>query len=229
MKQLRKRFGHLFAHSLDMLNGYINNVRGIQFDITDGDLSAEGLLHWNSVDGTLEIGLPGGNVNAQLAQETLIRAKNVSGDTLANGTIVTLAGGSGANATIITASRTVTPGEEARGAIGVATEAIEDNQFGYITVFGLVRDVNTGGMSAGDPLFLSDTDGVFTNAAPTTFGRNVFLGRVVRAHADVGVIFVTLTNVPFLLEISGVRITNPQNGDYLRYNASNNFWYNSAT
>jgi hypothetical protein len=226
-KQGKKHIGFLIADLLDMLNGVIKKVGSIEFDTTNGAPSGEGILHWNSDDGTLQVGMPGGDVNLQIGQEQTLRAKNVSGDTLANGTAISVAGGAGNNITVDVATRNVL-GEEIAGAIGLTTEEIDNNQFGYITTFGLVRDVDTSDWPAGTRLFLSDTDGVITDDAPLTFGRNILVGISVVQHVSQGVILVFTFNAPFMPEISGVRITNPQDGDVLTYVAATGFWINQA-
>ena len=58
-----------------------------EFDYIDFNTSAsfttqEGRLGWDSDDGTLQVGMPGGNVNLQIGQEMLIKGKNVSGSQL---------------------------------------------------------------------------------------------------------------------------------------------------
>jgi hypothetical protein len=60
----------------------------IQFDTTWADGTAEGRLQWNIDDGTLEVGMPGGNVNLQIGQELIYRARNTTGSTIPNGTVV---------------------------------------------------------------------------------------------------------------------------------------------
>jgi hypothetical protein len=50
----------------------------IQFDTTWADGTAEGRLQWNIDDGTLEVGMPGGNVNLQIGQELIYRARNTT-------------------------------------------------------------------------------------------------------------------------------------------------------
>lgn len=59
---------------------HADGVDWIQFDTTYVDGFVEGRLQWNSDDGTLEVGMPGGNVNLQIGQETLVRVRNASLD-----------------------------------------------------------------------------------------------------------------------------------------------------
>ncbi len=192
-----------------------------------GNPIEEGAIQWNAEDGTIDIGQPGGT-SVQLGQELGFRAKNTSGDDLINGTAITISGGSGNNPTIDKATRAV--GGEIAGSIGFTTEDIGNNQFGRGTIVGLVRDVDTSLWPADTRLVLSDTDGevVSVASAPLTFGRNVFMGISIVQHADVGVILSYPVSVPFLNEISGVRLTNQQDGDVLTFDSATGFWINQA-
>ena len=61
-------------------------VESIQFDTTYvPDEHPIGLLHWNSDDGTLEVGQIGGNVVLQIGQENLLYVRNDSGSDITNG------------------------------------------------------------------------------------------------------------------------------------------------
>ena len=51
------------------LDGTMGPTSYIQFDTEYSDGTAEGKLQWNIDDGTLEFGLPGGQVNLQIGQE----------------------------------------------------------------------------------------------------------------------------------------------------------------
>ena len=59
------------------LSGDLGDQKKIQWDLTPGTLTpTEGLMYWNSDDGTLNLGMPGGNVNLQIGQEGLLRVRN---------------------------------------------------------------------------------------------------------------------------------------------------------
>lgn len=189
-------------------------VGHIDFDLEPTATPAEGRMFWNEEDGTLNLGMPGGNVNLQLGQEMVIRCRNATGAEIPNGTPVYQVGASGnrplidlADADSILTSYVV----------GVTTEAIDNNENGYVSTRGLVRDVNTSSWPVGTPLWLSQTAGEFTAIRPIAPAISVFLGQVIAQHATTGVIGVRPTVVPRLIALSDVYTEAPEDGDYLRW------------
>lgn len=144
-----------------VVSGGAPQFEAIQFSLTGTTTQAEGRLLWNVDDGTLEFGLPGGNVVQQIGQETLVRVINKSGTGFTNGQIVYCDGAQGNRPTIKLASAN-TPDIGARQ-LAMVTEDIANNQSGYVTVFGMVRDLNTSAYSAGTVLYLSITAGTYTD------------------------------------------------------------------
>jgi hypothetical protein len=69
----------------------------IDFDLTATVSGQEGRLCWNATDGTLNLGMPGGNVNLQVGQEQLIRVTNDEAVQIDNGQVVYISGATGAN------------------------------------------------------------------------------------------------------------------------------------
>lgn len=196
-------------------------VSYIDFDIEYMDGQKEGRLQWNSEDGTLEVGLPGGSVNLQIGQETLVRATNTSGGTLINGTPVYINGANGANVTIDAADADFATGVGLR-TIGVATEDILDNQKGYVTIIGLVREIDTSMFAAaGTPVYLA-VGGGFATAPPIQPDISYILGVVVRKHATEGVILVLQTSLPNLNSLSDVYVTSQHDLALLMWNTATN-------
>lgn len=202
----------------------VNNVGSIQFDITHADGSEEGKLQWNAEDGTLEYGLSGGVVNLQVGQETLVKCKNTSGEDMPNGTVVYVSGASGSRPTI--GFSHANNNRHATSTIGLTTEPITKNQTGYVTTFGLVRDIKTDVCDHGFPLaegmavFVSGTTpGAICRQPATPPANTVFIGVVMRAHATEGVLFVAPHPVPRLSEISTVYINGgePTEQDILQW------------
>jgi hypothetical protein len=191
----------------------------IQLDLLFNDGSAEGRLQWNKEDGTMEYGLPGGNVNLQVGQEVVFKAVNKTGTLIPNGTPVFILGAQGSRPKII-------PGDASSittaGAIGVTTESIANNATGYVTNIGLVRDVDTSAFADGVLLWLSTTAGEFTATKPTAPDRSVAMGYCLFSSADSGVLLVHPIVVPGLLSLSDVLPATPSDGDILVWVAANN-------
>jgi len=151
----------------------------------------EGRLFYDSENHTITMFNDEPDVSLQIGQELYIRVRNETPDDIPNGSVVRINGSHGGAApTIVLASA---DSEENSQVAGFATHTIESNSFGYISTFGLVRDVDTdGGMSDGDALFLSVTSGEYVNVDPGIPYYSVELGRVVVSHASNGIIFVDI-------------------------------------
>jgi len=161
----------------------------VKLDTSVTPACEEGSFSWNSDDGTAQVGMPGGNVCLQLGQEMLIRAKNVSGDVITNGTPVFVSGASGNNIEIDVADAS-TP-DANRKTVAVATEDIANNQKGFITANGFVRSVNTSSYNEGDELFVA-VGGGMTNVKPSLPNGIVRIGYCTRSNASEGAIYVDI-------------------------------------
>jgi len=174
---------------------YWNQILGdydfIQFDTSvAGATPGEGKLQWNADEGTLEFGLPGGVVNLQIGQEHVIRARNTTGVTITNGSVIYITGASGNKPLIALADANA---EATSRVIAVATEDIDHNSNGYVTTAGLVHDVDTDGMAVGSDLWLSETAGAYTTTKPLADAHHVFVGHVIAEHVNNGVVLVAIT------------------------------------
>lgn len=200
-------------------------VSYIDFDITYGDGQKEGRLQWNLEDGTLEVGMPGGSVNLQIGQEMLIRATNDEGAQIDNGSVVFISGATGANPLIQLADADTMDDSIV---IGIATEDILDNQKGFVTTTGLVRDIDTSFCSEGDTLWLSSTAGEFTNIRPIAPVSQVVVGICIRSSSTEGVIYVVVDTIPRLDELSNVFTDGVHDLDLISWNTANERWENDA-
>lgn len=174
--------------------GNIGPINSIQFNLTPAinppTAPAEGLMYWNEDDGTLNLGMPGGDVNLQIGQEQLIRAKNTEGVQIDNGQAVYVASATGAVVEVKLANASELTSEKT---IAIATEDVTNNQQGYFTTFGMVRDIDTTfAASEGDVVYLDATDGGLTTTMQAHPSLCVCIGYVARRHASEGVLFVTI-------------------------------------
>lgn len=166
---------------------------------TTGTTDAVGRLTWNDTDGTLHLGLKGGQSVLQLGQETMIRVVNKTGAPIANGEVIRLTGAQGNRVTAVKAQADSAANTD--NTIAVATEDIGNNDEGFCTVLGLVRNIDTSAFTEGDPLYLSAaTAGALTNVAPTSPNWSIQIGWCVRDHASLGSIFVNVDSSPPLLD-----------------------------
>jgi predicted RecA/RadA family phage recombinase len=147
--------------------------------------------------------------------------KNATAGTLLDGRAVRVTGSSAGRMTIDYGDNSTVSG--ATGVIGVLTQSISAGAEGYVTTYGLVRNLNTSAWAQGAPLYLNTT-GTMTTTRPTN-GRIVQLGYVVTSDASVGSIYVNpLQN--FEPIIGGVCQVPGQTGTgvYAWYNMTGKRW-----
>lgn len=153
----------------------------------------EGRLFYDSDNHTLSLYNDEADVSLQLGQEQFLRVRNNTGSTITNGTAVFITGAHGSAAPTI--SGAIATSESSAQVVGLSTHDIEDNSFGYVTTYGIVRDVDTSQYSDGDEIFLSATQiGSGVNVSPTIPNYKVTIGHVIRSHDSNGSVLVQVGN-----------------------------------
>ena len=151
----------------------------------------EGVVFYDVDNHTLSLYNDEADVTLQLGQEEFLRVRNNTGATITNGTAVLITGSHGNAAPTI--SGAIATSESASQIVGLATHDIEDSSFGYVTTYGIVRNVDTSHCAAGDEIFLSATDvGSGVNVSPTIPNYKVTIGHVIRSHGSNGSILVQI-------------------------------------
>jgi len=195
----------------------------------------ERALTWDDADGTLSLGLKGGNVNLQIGQEQLVRVVNKTATNItlqeSNYQAVRVTGAQGQRLKVDLATNDLTSAET----IGVVTETILNNEEGFVTTNGLVRNINTTGSLQsetwvdGDILYLSPTvAGQITNIKPSAPQHLIIIGYVVYAHSVNGSIYVKVDNGYELDELHNVKITGATAGQVLAYTPATDLWENKS-
>ena len=209
----------------------------VEFDQTPTGTAGVAVMRWNNTDGTLDLGLKGGNVTLQVGQEQVVRVVNKTATNVnlleANYQAVRVTGAQGQRLKVDLAQAT----NDALSAetIGLVTETINNNQEGFITTSGLIRGINTTGSlqsetwADGDIVYLSPTTaGRITNIKPTAPNHIVIIGYVIHSHITQGSIFVKVDNGYELEELHNVTSTNyttPIDTDsVLTYDVTNSIW-----
>ena len=210
--------------SMSGITGGISLVDNIDFDTAAVVAGAVGRFVWNDGDGTLDLGLKGGNVTLQVGQEEVQRSYNASGVGIVEGNVVYVSGAQGNRIAVSIAQANAAA--TSTGTIGMATEDLAIGAEGFITTQGLVRKLNTildsegNALVEGDLLYLSATVlGGYTKIEPDTPDFHVFIGYVVRVSATVGSIFIRPNVYPSLDEINGIKIVSTASGNTLIYDA----------
>lgn len=211
-------------------------ISEIQFD--NPAVSGEKLLTWNNTDGTLNLGLKGGNVTLQIGQEEVALVVNKSGIDLleADFRVVKVLGAQGQRLSVGLAQ--ADSDINSATTLGVVTETILNNAEGFITTVGMVNNINATGAKSfggletwndGDVLYLDPVNaGYMTNVKPITPAHLITIGYVVNA-AHNGKIYVKIDNGYELDELHDVKITSQVDGDVLVWNNTDGVWFNNST
>lgn len=194
----------------------------VAFDQTPTGAAGVGIMRWNDTDGTLDLGLKGGNVTLQIGQEQVKRVVNGAGVNLTEAAyqVVKVIGAQGQRLQVALAQ--ANNDLNSATALGIVTENINNNQEGFITTSGEVREINTTGSlqgetwADGDILYLSpSTAGKITNIKPVAPNHMVILGYVEYAHSQHGKIFVKIDNGYEIGELHDVNTTGEATNDGL--------------
>lgn len=216
-------------------NEILGNVGGLSFDTTPSGTGAAARLIWNDSDGTLNLGLKGGNVTLQIGQEQVSRVVNKSGVNLteAGYNVVRVSTAQGQRIGVTRAQANSEP--NSTDVLGIVTENIADNEEGFVTTHGLVNGINTTGSlqgetwADGDVLYLSPSmAGGLTNVKPSAPNHLIIVGYVAYAHANNGKIYVHIQQSWEIEELHNVKITSVTNGQALIYDGTNGYWKNAA-
>lgn len=195
-----------------IFSGSVNVSSSIETDTLKvrGGTGNEGTFVWNSVDNTVDLRL--NDVTLQLGQETVYHVINQTGTQINNGEVVYVVGVSSDKLSVAPYSASMNV--EADLVLGLATENIPDTQFGFITQFGMVRDINTAGFGVGTVLYADTGSSGYTDIAPTPPDHTIFLGFVTKEDATEGQIELNVRHLRDADEIktnlsgSGLSSTN---------------------
>jgi hypothetical protein len=194
------------------------DTESIQFDLTPDEPQSVGKMMWSEDKGTLELGLLGGDVTLQIGQETVIYCFNHSGAIIPNGSVVYIQDAGDSKPRIALADADI---YAQSFVLGVTTEDIGINEMGYVTMEGLVHNVNTNGMTEGVPIWLSSTPGGFTTTRPDAPKMSIFIGYVIYAHNNNGIIVVRPILVPRMVGLSDTYGVTATSGQFYKWNETN--------
>lgn len=185
--------GNVLANNVTA-NIYSVNT-SISPDVTTGQIA------WSSTERTFNMGMVNNTV-LQVGQEEFIVVK--AGEDLDHGQTV-MFGGAAGNNLIGVRCNVATPGFKPDWFIGIATQPIAHNDFGYITVFGKVHGLDTSAWTAGTILYQStSTAGALTDIEPDAPGPKITVAAVAKVSAGDGHLMVRPTPKPQLHDLSDV-------------------------
>jgi hypothetical protein len=213
-----------------------DNVPWLQFDTAPEGYPtgpfANGTLYWDDADAikTLNIVMEdSGEVIQHIGEETYYRVK--ASAAITEGQVVMFTGTVGASGGLRGAPATGLTAFQGEYIMGVATQDIANNGWGYVTWFGEVKGVNTTGGAEvwvdGQILYYDPAvAGGLTKNVPTAPNPKVIVASVVHAASN-GILFVRPTFGSALgATDSNVEITGLANGDILQYDLVQQRWEN---
>lgn len=198
----------------------------IQFNVNSVPSIQVGRIGWNDADKTLELGMTP-TVNQNVGQELFILCKSSDQTERTKGKAVYVTGSDGNNKLVsyASASSELTSSKT----IAVMAETISGGSKGFAATFGLVRNINTNGLTEGAAVWLSPTvPGGLTSTRPAAPDNAVFIGYCIRANQNNGIIYVNIQNGYELEELHNVRLTTPTDGQSLVYDSATGLWVNET-
>jgi hypothetical protein len=211
-----------------------DNLPWVTFDTTPQSVpdTITGTLYWDDADRSKTLALvmeDTGEIIQDIGEETFYRIKATA--TITKGQVVMFTGSVGASGGLKGAPATGLTPTQSEYILGIATQNIANNGWGYVTWFGEIKGVNTtGGAEAwvdGQILYYNPAvTGGLTKNIPTAPNPKVIVAAVVHAASN-GILFVRPTFGSALgATDSNVEITGLAGGDLLQYDSSQSRWEN---
>jgi hypothetical protein len=181
-----------------------------------------------SSDGSVIVTAVGTNIDLAVSQTSpasvlVEQVRNSTGATLTKGTAVYI---SGATGQIPTVSKALATGDSTSAqTLGLITADLANNSNGYVTIVGLIANLNTSAYTDGAQLYLSPTTaGTLTATKPYAPNHLVYVAVVAHAHPTQGKLLVKVQNGYELDEIHNVSAQSPTTGQTIVYNGSTSLW-----
>jgi hypothetical protein len=189
---------------------------------------SETLQTITSTDGSVTVTTTGSTADLSVAvaastTNVICQVRNTTGSTLTKGTAVYI---SGATGQIPTVSKAIATSDSTSAqTLGLMTADLANNTNGYVTVIGLITNIDTSAYTDGAQLYLSGTTAGTLTATKTYAPTHlVYVAVVEHAHPTQGKLFVKVQNGYELDEIHNVSAQSPSNGQTIIYNASTSLW-----
>jgi len=206
----------------------LDPVNYIGFNTAAGVDPEPGQISWDADFETLMVGLDA-HVNLQVGQEHVIRVKNQSNTTaIEDGKAVMVVGATGD--TIVVSPASSNGSYEPSVLVGITTETIPADGFGFVTQFGFVNGIKTdyAGWQLGSLLYVDPASpGDLTHIQPAAPAWRAPIAAVTRLQQSSGRILVRAIPSVHMHDLDDVVLTSPADGDFLLYNGT--AWENRPT
>lgn len=184
-----------------------------------------GLMYWDSVLGVPNVMSNITGCIQQVGLETWVRVYNSTGSTIPAGTPVYVVSASGDLINIAPAR--ANSESTSLVTIGLTTNDIATGTQGFVTIVGIVHDINTSTLTEGGYVYVSPSvAGGLTSTRPVAPNVAAAIGICTVRDASVGSIFVNLRVQPTVERLSNVYVTGIVDNDVLSWDAANNRWKN---
>jgi hypothetical protein len=181
-----------------------------------------------SADGSIVVTTTGSTVDLAVSQTSpasvlVEQVRNSTGATLTKGTAVYISGAIGQLPTVTKAQ--ANNDTNSAQTLGLITADISNNSNGYVTIIGLISNLNTSAYTDGAQLYLSPTTaGTLTATKPYAPNHLVYVAVVAHAHPTQGKLLVKVQNGYEMDELHNVSAQNATDGQVLIYNDTTNLW-----
>jgi hypothetical protein len=189
---------------------------------------SETLQSITSTDGSVTVTTTGSTADLSVAvaastTNVVCLVRNSTGATLTKGTAVYISGATGQNPTVSKAQ--ANNDTNSAQTLGLMSADLANNSNGYVTIIGLITNINTSAYTDGEQLYLSPTTaGTLTATKPYAPDHLVYVAVVEHAHPTQGKLFVKVQNGYEMDELHNVSAQSPTSGQTLIYNASTSLW-----
>lgn len=212
--------------SVNLTTTGITKVDSLSLNLSPvGTLGTEGQVYYDTTWKTMSVRVGNTNppVTVQVGQETMAYVYNGTGSQIDNGSVVYISGSSGVYPSVSLAKA---DSFATSFVLGVATTNIPDSNYGYVTIRGMINDINTDSFSANDTLYLSaDTAGALTNVQPSAGQYDVRVARVIVKDATAGRVYVNVRTAMRVTDLADATIgTDVTVDQVLRFNGTE--WVN---
>ncbi len=183
--------------------------------------SVDSLLKAKDDTGTVTV--LGGEIGSA---SVVVVCRNVTGGSLAAGTVVYINGTDSNLPTIAKAQ--ANSASTSKRTFGILVNSLADSTNGNVIMIGLLSNQDTSAFIAGDLLYLSSSvAGGMQNTQPVQPLHSVFLGVVTRSHISLGTIAVSIQNGFDVTDLHDVLISSIQDGQILQWDNAASLWKNA--
>jgi hypothetical protein len=227
--------GKLIQNSVTTIDdtGNASGILSQQFSNGTAVTLAAGKMWYDGSTGAWNLGMGNGNITQQVGEEIFVYGKASAAITDSPLQIIYHTGVVGASG-VIQFAPTVAGITDVNAIIGIATENLAHNDFGRVTVFGVVRGITTNGTAFGevwaddDVIWYDPITGNPTKVEPVAPYIKVQVGLVIKAGAGgSGSFQVSIARGSILGGTdSNVQFGTLANTDLIQYSTSLGYWTN---